>query len=250
MSRLKEKYQKEVVAALTKEFGYKNVMAVPRITKVVVNMGLGEATSNAKLVDTGADELARITGQKPVTRRAKKSIAAFKVRKGMPIGTMVTLRGERMWEFLDRLMNIALPRVRDFKGVSPRGFDGRGNYTLGLRDQLLFPEIDYMKVDKARGMNVSVVTTAKTDQEARKLLQFIGMPFRQGGQRARAEKLMATTAKIAKEQKTPKFKVRLRNRCHLCGRPRAYMRKFALCRLCFRKLALEGDVTGVTKSSW
>jgi large subunit ribosomal protein L5 len=182
MSRLKEKYQKEVVAALTKEFGYKNVMAVPRITKVVVNMGLGEATSNAKLVDTGADELARITGQKPVTRRAKKSIAAFKVRKGMPIGTMVTLRGERMWEFLDRLMNIALPRVRDFKGVSPRGFDGRGNYTLGLRDQLLFPEIDYMKVDKARGMNVSVVTTAKTDQEARKLLQFIGMPFRQGGQ--------------------------------------------------------------------
>jgi large subunit ribosomal protein L5 len=182
MSRLKEKYQQEVVAALTKEFGYKNVMAVPRITKVVVNMGLGEATANAKLVDTGADELSRITGQKPVTRRAKKSIAAFKVRKGMSIGTMVTLRGERMWEFLDRLMNIALPRVRDFKGVSPRGFDGRGNYTLGLRDQLLFPEIDYMKVDKARGMNVSVVTTAKTDSEARKLLQFIGMPFRQGGQ--------------------------------------------------------------------
>jgi len=178
MSRLKERYQKDVVPALTKEFGYKNVMAVPRIQKVVVNMGLGEATQNAKLVDTGADELARITGQKPVTRRAKKSIAQFKVRKGQPIGTMVTLRGARMWEFLDRLMNIALPRVRDFKGVSPRGFDGRGNYTLGLRDQLLFPEIDYMKVDKARGMNVSVVTSAKTDEEARKLLQFIGMPFR------------------------------------------------------------------------
>jgi large subunit ribosomal protein L5 len=179
MSRLKDRYQKEVVPALKKEFGYKNVMAVPKIHKVVVNMGLGEATSNIKIVDVGADELARITGQKPVTRRAKKSIAAFKVRKGMPIGTMVTLRGERMWEFLDRLMNIALPRVRDFKGVSPRGFDGRGNYTLGLRDQLIFPEIDYMKVDKARGMNVSVVTTAKTDEEARKLLQFIGMPFRQ-----------------------------------------------------------------------
>jgi large subunit ribosomal protein L5 len=179
MSRLKERYQKEVVPSLKKEFGYKNVMAVPKIEKVVVNMGLGEATANAKLVDTGADEIARITGQKPVTRRAKKSIAAFKVRKGMPIGTMVTLRGERMWEFLDRLMSIALPRVRDFKGVSPKGFDGRGNYTLGLRDQLMFPEIDYMKVDKARGMNVSVVTTAKTDQEARKLLQFIGMPFRQ-----------------------------------------------------------------------
>jgi large subunit ribosomal protein L5 len=178
MSRLREKYQKEIVPALTKEFGYKNIMAVPRVEKVVVNMGLGEATSNAKLVDVGADELARITGQKPVTRRAKKSIAAFKVRKGMPIATMVTLRGERMWEFLDRLMTIALPRVRDFKGISPKGFDGRGNYTLGLRDQLIFPEIDYMKVDKARGMNVSVVTTAKTDAEARKLLQFIGMPFR------------------------------------------------------------------------
>jgi large subunit ribosomal protein L5 len=178
-ARLKAKYQKEVIPALQKEFGYKNVMAVPKIQKVVVNMGLGEATANAKIIDTGADELARITGQKPVTRRAKKSIAAFKVRKGMPVGTMVTLRGERMWEFLDRLMTIALPRVRDFKGVSPKGFDGRGNYTLGLRDQLLFPEIDYMKVDKARGMNVSVVTTAKTDEEARKLLQFIGMPFRQ-----------------------------------------------------------------------
>ena len=177
-ARLREKYQKDVVPALQKEFGYKNVMAVPRVEKVVVNMGLGEATANAKIVDTGADELARITGQKAVTRRAKKSIAAFKVRKGMPIATMVTLRGERMWEFLDRLMSIALPRVRDFKGVSPKGFDGRGNYTLGLRDQLLFPEIDYMKVDKARGMNVSVVTTAKTDEEARKLLQLLGMPFR------------------------------------------------------------------------
>ena len=178
-ARLRAKYQKEVVPALQKEFGYKNVMAVPKIEKVVVNMGLGEATSNAKIIDTGADELARITGQKPVVRRAKKSIAAFKVRKGQPVATMVTLRGERMWEFLDRLVSIALPRVRDFKGVSPRGFDGRGNYTLGLRDQLLFPEIDYMKVDKARGMNVSVVTTAKTDEEARKLLQFVGMPFRQ-----------------------------------------------------------------------
>ena len=183
MSRLKDKYQKEVVPALSKEFGYKNVMAVPKIEKVVVNMGLGEATSNAKLVDVGADELARITGQKPVVRRAKKSIAAFKVRKGQPVGTSVTLRGDRMYEFLDRLMTIALPRVRDFRGVSPRGFDGRGNFTLGLRDQLLFPEIDYMKVDKARGMNVSVVTTARTDQEARKLLQLIGMPFRTQEQR-------------------------------------------------------------------
>jgi large subunit ribosomal protein L5 len=179
MNRLKAKYQNEAIPSLKKEFGYTNAMAVPKIEKVVVNMGLGEATANAKIIDTGTDELARVTGQKPVTRRAKKSIAQFKVRQGQPIGTMVTLRGERMWEFLDRLVSIALPRVRDFKGVSPKGFDGRGNYTLGLRDQLLFPEIDYMKVDKARGMNVSVVTTARTDEEARKLLQFIGMPFRQ-----------------------------------------------------------------------
>ena len=178
MSRLRERYEKEAVPGLRKEFGYDNVMAIPKITKVVVNMGLGEATQNAKIVDTGADELGRITGQKPVVTRAKKSIAQFKVRKGMPIGTMVTLRGERMWEFLDRLISIALPRVRDFRGVSPRGFDGRGNYTLGLKDQLLFPEIDYMKVDKARGMNISVVTTAKTDEESRKLLQLLGMPFR------------------------------------------------------------------------
>ncbi|MGH9372266.1 MAG: 50S ribosomal protein L5 [Vicinamibacterales bacterium] len=178
MSRLRERYEKDVVPALTKEFGYGNVMAIPKVTKVVVNMGLGEATQNAKIVDTGADEVMRITGQKPVVTRAKKSIAQFKVRKGMPIGTMVTLRGERMWEFLDRLIAVALPRVRDFRGVSPRGFDGRGNYTLGLKDQLLFAEIDYMKVDKARGMNISVVTTAKTDEESRKLLQLLGVPFR------------------------------------------------------------------------
>jgi large subunit ribosomal protein L5 len=178
MNRLRDRYQKDVVPALRKEFGYTNVMAVPRLDKIVVNMGLGEATQNAKLADVGADELGRITGQKPVVTRAKKSIAQFKVRRGMPIGAMVTLRGERMYEFLDRLVSIALPRVRDFRGVSPRGFDGRGNYTLGLKDQLLFPEIDYMKVDKARGMNISVVTTARTDQEARKLLQLMGMPFR------------------------------------------------------------------------
>jgi len=179
MNRLRERYEKEVVPALKKEFGYTNVMAVPKIEKVVVNMGLGEATSNAKIIEVGSAELASITGQKPVVRRAKKSIAAFKVRKGQPVGTSVTLRGERMYEFLDRLLAIALPRVRDFRGVSPKGFDGRGNFTLGLKDQLLFPEIDYLKVDKSRGMNVSVVTTARTDQEARKLLQLIGMPFRQ-----------------------------------------------------------------------
>jgi len=174
MNRLKSKYHDEVVPALKKEFGYANTMAIPKIQKVVINMGLGEATSNAKIADVGADELGRITGQKPVVRRSTKSIAQFKLRQGMPIGAMVTLRGERMYEFLDRLISIALPRVRDFRGVSPKGFDGRGNFTLGLRDQLLFPEIDYMKVDKARGMNVSMVTTAKTDEEARKLLKTNG----------------------------------------------------------------------------
>ena len=179
MIRLRDKYKAEVVPALTKEVGYKNIMAVPKVKKVVVNMGLGEATSNAKVVDTGAEELGKITGQKAAVRKAKKSIAQFKVRQGQAIGAMVTLRGDRMYEFLDRLMSIALPRVRDFRGVSAKGFDGRGNYTLGLRDQLMFTEIDYLKVDKARGMNVCVVTTAKTDAEARKLLQLMGMPFRQ-----------------------------------------------------------------------
>jgi large subunit ribosomal protein L5 len=179
MNRLKDRYLKEVVPALRKEFGYKNVMAVPKIQKVVINMGLGEGTQNAKIVDTGADELTKITGQRAMVTRATKSIAQFKVRRGMPIGAMVTLRGERMYEFVDRLVSIALPRVRDFRGVSARGFDGRGNYTVGLRDQLIFPEIDYLKVDKARGMNISFVTTAKTNEEARRLLQLMGMPFRQ-----------------------------------------------------------------------
>jgi large subunit ribosomal protein L5 len=179
MNRLKERYVTDVLPALQKEFGFTNVMAVPKITKVVVNMGLGEGTQNAKIVDTGAEELSKITGQKASVTRAKKSIAQFKVRKNMPIGAMVTLRGDRMFEFLDRLIAIALPRVRDFRGVSGRGFDGRGNYTLGLRDQLMFPEIDYLKVDKSRGMNISVVTTAKTDEQARRLLQLLGMPFRQ-----------------------------------------------------------------------
>ena len=179
MSRLRDRYQNEVVSALRKEFGYSNPMAVPKMERIVVNMGLGEATQNSKLIEVGVGELTQITGQRPVTTRARKSIAQFKVRQGQPIGAMVTLRGNRMYEFLDRLIAMALPRVRDFRGISPRGFDGRGNYTLGLKDQLIFLEIDYMKVDKNRGMNVSVVTTAKTDEEGRKLLQLMGMPFRQ-----------------------------------------------------------------------
>jgi large subunit ribosomal protein L5 len=178
-ARLKEHYAKNVLPALTKEFGYKNVMAAPRLEKISVNIGLGEATGNAKLMDGAVNELSAITGQKPVVTKARKSIAAFKLREGMSIGTMVTLRGDRMYEFLDRLMNVALPRVRDFRGVSSKSFDGRGNYTLGIRDQLIFPEIDYSKVDKTRGMNISITTTARTDAEGLALLRQMGMPFRQ-----------------------------------------------------------------------
>ena len=176
--RLRERYESEVVPKLREEFGFANVNQVPRLAKVVVNMGLGEATQNAKIVETAVEELSAITGQKACIRRAKKSVSNFRLREGTPIGASVTLRGTRAWEFLDRLLSVALPRVRDFKGVSTKAFDGRGNYTLGLPDQLMFIEIDYMKVEKPRGMNISVVTTANTDEEGRRLLQLMGMPFR------------------------------------------------------------------------
>ena len=179
MARLREKYKSEIAPALAKEFEIKNPMAIPKIEKIVVNMGLGEASANAKILDVAAEELRAVTGQKPVITKAKKSIAAFKLRQGTNIGSMVTLRGERMYEFLDRLISVALPRVRDFRGVSAKAFDGRGNYTLGVREQLIFPEIDFNKVDKTRGMNISIVTTAKTDDQARSLLKALGMPFRQ-----------------------------------------------------------------------
>ena len=177
-SRLFERYKKEIAPALAKEFSIGNVMAVPRLRKIVVNMGMGEATQNIKLLDAASAELGQITGQKPVMHRSRKSIAQFKVRQGMPIGCSVTLRGQRMYEFLDRLTSIALPRVRDFRGLPSKAFDGRGNYTLGIRDQLIFPEIDYSKVDKARGMNITLVTDAKTDEEGRSLLRHLGIPFR------------------------------------------------------------------------
>jgi len=177
-ARLRVRFHKEIAPALQKELSVQNPMAVPRLHKIVVNMGVGEATQNAKVLDPAVAELGQVTGQKPVVTKAKKSIAAFKVREGMPIGAMVTLRGDRMYEFLDRLINVVLPRVRDFRGVSTKSFDGRGNYTLGLRDQLIFPEIDYAKVDKLKGMNVTIVTTAKNDNEARALLRSFGMPFR------------------------------------------------------------------------
>jgi large subunit ribosomal protein L5 len=179
MARLRDKYKKEIAPALAKEFDIKNPMAVPRLEKIVINMGLGEASSNSKILDVANDELKSISGQKPVVTKAKKSIAAFKLRQGMNIGAMVTLRGERMYEFLDRLISVALPRVRDFRGVSAKAFDGRGNYTLGVREQLIFPEIDFNKVDKTRGMNISIVTTAKSDDQAHSLLRALGMPFRQ-----------------------------------------------------------------------
>ncbi len=176
--RLKEHYEKEIVPALVKQFNYPNRMAVPRLRKIVVNMGLGEAIQNAKLLDSATGELGQITGQRPVITRARKSIANFKLRKNMPIGAMVTLRGDRMYEFFDRLTNVALPRVRDFKGLSTQAFDGRGNYTLGLRDQLVFPEADYAKVEKVKGMNISIVTDARSDAEALALLRHLGVPFR------------------------------------------------------------------------
>lgn len=178
MPRLLDKYKNEVVPTLVKDFGYTNIMEVPRITKVSINMGLGEAVQNPKIIDASLDELGQITGQKPVITRSRKAIAGFKLRAGLPIGVAVTLRRERMYEFLDRLLVVALPRVRDFRGVSPKGFDGRGNFTLGLREQIIFPEINYDQVAKVKGMNITVVTTAKTDDEARRLLTHLGMPFR------------------------------------------------------------------------
>ena len=177
-TRLRERYQKEVAPQIAKDFSIRNPMAIPRVDKIVLNMGMGEAIANSKILDTAVDELRAISGQKPVITKAKKSIASFKLRQGMAIGVMVTLRGDRMYEFLDRLVSVALPRVRDFRGVSPKAFDGRGNYTIGIREQLIFPEIDFNKVDKLRGMNISIVTTARNDEQARALLKGLGMPFR------------------------------------------------------------------------
>lgn len=176
--RLRERYSKDIIPKLMERFGYKNVMQVPRLQKIVLNVGLGEATANPKMIDTAVAEVAAIAGQKPIVRRAKKSIANFKLRQGMPVGVTVTLRRERMWEFLDRLVSVALPRVRDFRGVSPRGFDGAGNYTLGLREQIVFPEINFDRVEKVKGMNITMVTTAESDEQARELLTYLGVPFR------------------------------------------------------------------------
>ena len=230
MSRLKDLYNEQIVDAMTKKFGYKNVMEVPKLSKIVINMGVGEAKENAKLLDAAISDMEAITGQKAVTTKAKNSVANFKIREGMPIGCKVTLRGEKMYEFADRLINLALPRVRDFRGVNPNAFDGRGNYALGIKEQLIFPEIEYDKVDKVRGMDIIFVTTANTDEEAREF--------------------MAKTAMKIKQQRKAKFSTREYNRCRICGRPHAYLRKYGICRICFRELAYKGQIPGVKKASW
>ena len=237
MSRLKEIYKNEIVDAMVKKFGYKNVMEVPKLDKIVVNMGVGEAKDNAKALESAVKDMEIITGQKAVTTKAKKAIANFKIREGMAIGCKVTLRGEKMYEFLDRLVNLALPRVRDFRGVNPNGFDGRGNYALGIKEQIIFPEIEYDKVDKVRGMDIVFVTTAKSDEEARELLAQFNMP-------------LAKTAMKIKQQRKPKFSTQEYSRCRICGRPHAYLRKYGICRICFRELAYKGQIPGVKKASW
>ena len=229
-TRLQEKYLSEVVKGLVDKFQYKNVNEIPKVEKVIINMGVGEAVANAKALETAVSELVTIAGQKPVVTKAKKSIAAFKLRAGMPIGAKVTLRGDRMYYFLDKLMNVALPRVRDFRGVSATSFDGRGNYALGLKEQLIFPEIEYDKVDKVHGMDIIIVNAVRS--------------------LSKEERILAKTALIEKWSKEPKFKVRHYNRCKICGRPHAYLRKFGMCRICFREYAYKGEIPGVTKASW
>ena len=245
-SRLKEQYLNEIVPAMEKKFGYTNTMQVPKLNKIVVNMGVGEAKENAKLLESAMKDMEIITGQKPVMTTAKKSIANFKIREGMKIGCKVTLRGDKMYEFLDRLVNLSLPRVRDFRGVNPNAFDGRGNYALGIREQLIFPEIEYDKIDKTRGMDIIIVTTAKTDEEARELLTLFNMPFAKN----KGGNIMAKTSMKMKQQRTPKFSTRAYTRCRLCGRPHAVLRKYGICRVCFRELAYKGEIPGVRKASW
>ena len=239
MTRLKEMYQNTIMDNMMKKFGYKNVMQVPKLDKIVINMGVGEAKENPKALESAVKDMEIISGQKPVITKAKKSIANFKIREGLAIGCKVTLRGDKMYEFADRLINLALPRVRDFRGVNANAFDGRGNYALGIKEQLIFPEIEYDKVDKVRGMDIIFVTTANTDEEARELLVQFGMPF-----------AMAKTSMKIKQQRTPKFSTRAYNRCKICGRPHAYLRKYGICRICFRELAYKGQIPGVRKASW
>ena len=225
--RLKTKYLNEVKPAMQEKFQYKNVMEIPKFEKIVVNMGVGEAATDSKAIDGAVRDLRAITGQQPMITRARKSIASFRLRAGMPIGAKVTLRGDRMWEFFDRLTAVAIPRIRDFRGISPKSFDGRGNFSMGVTEQLIFPEIDFDSVDHTRGMDITIVTTAKTDEEAKALLEM-----------------------IVKQQRKQKFSTREYTRCQRCGRPHSVYRKFGLCRVCFRELALKGELPGIKKASW
>ncbi len=314
--RLREKYESEVLPALTEKFGYTTRMDAPHLVKITLNMGLGKEKQDNRSFELATEQLATIAGQQPNVRRARKSIASFKVREGMPVGVSVTLRLARMWEFLDRLTSIAVPRIRDFRGLNPRSFDGRGNYSMGIKEQLIFPEIDYDSVDIVRGLDVTMTTSAKTDLEAFELLLRLGMPFAQEGRPGQAEreaeekaaeeergkrggapegrdragrprrtergeprgvrqardrgrglrgrergrgrrerrrgelKSMAKTSQKVRQGRKAKFQSREYNRCRRCGRPRAYYRKFGLCRICLREAAHEGYVPGMTKSSW
>ena len=244
MARLRDRYKKEIVPQLRKDLSYGNVNQVPKVEKVVINMGLGEAIQNAKILDAAVQELTAISGQKPVVTKARKAIANFKLREGMSIGCMVTLRGTRMYEFLDRLVSLALPRVRDFRGVSDRSFDGRGNYSLGIREQIIFSEIDLDKIDKVRGVE-RFDRHLRQDRCGRQ-----GAAQSAGNALSRLGEPVAKTCLRVKSERPQKFKVRQYNRCPLCGRPRAYFRRFRMCRLCLRDLALRGQIPGLRKASW
>ena len=246
--RLKQRYESELKGQLKDDLGVGNVMQVPRMIKIVINMGVGRATQQRSLLDGAVTDLTIITGQKPMVTKAKKSIASFKLREGNEIGAKVTLRGDRMWEFYDRLVSLAIPRIRDFRGMSPTQFDGHGNYTFGLTEQLVFPEIDYDNIDSVRGMDITIVTTAQTDEHGRALFARAGLPV--PPRWAAGVNRMAKKALINKQQRTPKFKVRGYTRCRRCGRARSVYRDFGLCRICLRMMAHAGEVPGVTKSSW
>ena len=245
MSRLKETYKNDIAPEMMKKCGYKSVMEIPKVEKVIVNVTTGEAITNSKVLESIVSDLRQITGQQPILCKAKKSVANFKLREGMTIGAKVTLRGEKMYEFIDRFFNLALPRVRDFRGINPNAFDGRGNYSVGIKEQIIFPEIEYDKIDKVRGIDICYVTTAKTDEEARELLRLMGAQFsKEGGV------TMAKSAMKQKQQRPAKYSTRAYNRCRICGRPHAYLRKYGVCRICFRELAHAGQIPGVKKSSW
>ena len=240
--RLKTRYREEIAGKLREEFSYENVMQIPGLVKIVVNMGVGDAARDSKLIDGAIKDLTTITGQKPAVTKARKSIAQFKLREGQPIGCHVTLRGDRMWEFLDRTLSLALPRIRDFRGLSPKQFDGRGNYTFGLTEQVMFHEIDQDKIDRVRGMDITVVTTATNDDEGRALLRHLGFPFKET---ERGEEGSDREGRPQAEVRRSGY-----TRCQRCGRPHSVYRKFGLCRVCLREMAHRGELPGVTKSSW